>query len=79
MLSILSTLSGGTVNCRYKIVSGQPPPQFDMLSAFIITTRLNCKLFWAFAKQQQSNNRQIEKVFFMIWKDVFENVRSGLD
>mgnify|MGYP006943051731 CR=1 FL=1 len=65
MLSILSTLFSGTVNVLTKSESGQPEEQVEDVSAWMMTTRLNCKLFCAFARQQLISNTIMVTVFFM--------------
>ena len=66
ILSIFNTLLAGTVNERYNKVSAQPEEQLDMESADMVTTRLNCRLFYAFAMLKQTLSTRNKNNFCMM-------------
>ena len=66
ILSIFNTLLAGTVKVRYNKVSAQPEEQLDMESADMVTTRLNCRLFYAFAMLKQTLSTRNKNNFCMM-------------
>ena len=66
ILSIFNTLLAGTVNERYNKVYAQPEEQLDMESADMVTTRLNCRLFYAFAMLKQTLSTRNKNNFCMM-------------